>query len=327
MRNVVLKTLIGSALALSYTSSSLAGEKFVFMTNWYAQAEHGGFYQALAEKRYQKNGLDVEIKMGGPQVNAAQIMAAGQADCILGSTDIQMLQMREGGLPIVNVAAFFQKDPSVIIAHDDVQKLEDLKDKTLLIAPQSGRSFWPWLKTTYGFTDAQKRPYTYNIQPFMIDKQTAQQGYLTSEPYAIQKAGGKSKVFLLSDHGFPAYGNTITCMESTVAKRKPVLEAFIRASAEGWKDYLANPTPGNSLIKKDNPNMTDEQLAYSVAKLNEMQLVTGGDAKQQGIGVITAARAKASYDFLVTANLLDPAKMPLAGAYLPEMSNAAKVMP
>ena len=231
------------------------------------------------------------------------------------------------GVPVVNVAAFFQKDPQVLIAHDDVKKFEDLKGKTLLIGAQANRGYWPWLKAKFGFTDEQTRPYTFNIQPFVADKNTAQQGYLTSEPYAIQKAGVKSTVLMFSDFGFPSYATTVSCMDKTVKERNKQVAAFVKASAEGWKSYLADPAPANALIKKDNPNMTDDQLAYSVAKLKEMGMVTGGDAVTQGIGVITDARTKASYDFLVSAKLLDPAKVDIAKTYTTEFVKESKVLP
>ncbi|MGJ7487502.1 ABC transporter substrate-binding protein [Variovorax sp. LT2P21] len=323
-----LASLAGAAaLAFAAAAPAQAQDKFTYMTNWYAQAEHGGFYQAVAEGIYQKHGLDVTIKMGGPQVNITQMMAAGQADCIMGSSDIQMMQVREGGVPVVTVAAFFQKDPQVLIAHEDVKKFEDLKGKTLLIGAQAQRGYWPWLKAKFGFTDEQTRPYTFNIQPFVADKNAAQQGYLTSEPYAIQKAGVKANVLMFSDHGFPAYATTVSCMDKTVKDRSKQVAAFVKASAEGWKSYLANPAPANALIKKDNPNMTDDQLAYSVAKLKEMGMITGGDAAKLGIGVITDARSKASYDFLVASKLLDPAKIELAKTYTTEFIKDAKVLP
>ncbi|KQW59596.1 ABC transporter substrate-binding protein [Variovorax sp. Root411] len=327
MRSFALSLAGAAAIAFLATAPAQAEDKFTYMTNWYAQAEHGGFYQAQALGIYKKYGLDVTIKMGGPQVNITQMMAAGQADCIMGSSDIQMMQVREGGVPVVNVAAFFQKDPQVLIAHDDVKKFEDLKGKTLLIGAQANRGYWPWLKAKFGFTDEQTRPYTFNIQPFVADKNAAQQGYLTSEPYAIQKAGVKSTVLMFSDHGFPAYANTVSCMEKTLKERNKQVAAFVKASAEGWKSYLADPAPANALIKKDNPNMTDDQLAYSVAKLKEMGMVAGGDAGKLGIGVITDARSKASYDFLVTAKLLDPAKVELARTYSTEFVKDAKVLP
>lgn len=323
-----LASLAGAAaLAFAAAAPAQAQDQFTYMTNWYAQAEHGGFYQALAEGIYKKYGLDVTIKMGGPQVNITQMMAAGQADCIMGSSDIQMMQVREGGVPVVTVAAYFQKDPQVLIAHEDVKKFEDLKGKTLLIGAQAQRGYWPWLKAKFGFTDEQTRPYTFNIQPFVADKNAAQQGYLTSEPYAIQKAGVKANVLMFSDHGFPAYATTVSCMDKTVKDRSKQVAAFVKASAEGWKSYLANPAPANALIKKDNPNMTDDQLAYSVAKLKEMGMITGGDAAKLGIGVITDARSKASYDFLVASKLLDPAKIELAKTYTTEFIKDAKVLP
>ncbi len=321
------KRLALFAAAATLCGTAGAQEAFTYVTNWYAQAEHGGYYQAVAQGIYKKYGLDVTIRMGGPQVNTYQIMAAGQADCVMGSSDLQVIQQRESGLPVVTVAASFQKDPQVLIAHDDVKGFEDMKGKTILISSLAHRGFWPWLKAKYGFTDAQTRPYTFNIQPFMADNNVVQQGYLTSEPFAIQKAGGKARAYMFSDFGFPAYANTVSCMEKTVKERSKALAAFVRGTAEGWKSYFADPAPANALIKKDNPNMTDEQLAYSLAKLKEMGIVMGGDAAKMGIGVITDARAKASYDFLVSAKLIDPAKVELAKTYSTEFVRDLKVLP
>ena len=316
-----------AAALLGLVGAAHADEKFVYLTNWFAEAEHGGFYQAVATGLYKKAGLDVTIKMGGPQVNIFQLMAAGQADCVMGSTDMQIMQTRENGLPIVTVAAMMQKDPEVIIAHEDVKKLEDLKGKTILIAASANQGYWPWLKAKYGMTDAQTRPYTFNIQPFVADKNTAQQGYVTSEPYAIQKAGIKANTILLSDQGYPAYATTVSCLEKTVKDRKAAVAAFVKASAEGWKSYLANPAPANALIKKDNPEMTDDQLAYSVKSLNDTGMVSGGDAAKMGIGIMTDARMKASYDFMVSAKILDPKKVELAKTYTTDFVKDLKVVP
>jgi NitT/TauT family transport system substrate-binding protein len=321
------RALGAALLALVAIAPAQAEEKFVYMTNWFAEAEHGGFYQAVATGLYKKAGLDVTIKMGGPQVNIFQLMAAGQTDCVMGSSDLQIMQQRENGLPITTVAAMFQKDPQVLIAHEDVKTFEQLKGKTILIAASANQGYWPWVKAKFGLTDAQTRPYTFNIQPFVADKNTVQQGYITSEPYAIQKAGVKANVLMFSDFGYPAYATTISCMDKTVKSRKAAVAAFVKATAEGWKSYLADPAPGNALIKKDNPEMTDDQLAYSVGKLKESGMVTGGDAAKLGIGVMTEARAKASYDFMVASKLLDPAKVKLADTYTAEFIKEVKVLP
>lgn len=327
MHTTAARRLLAATFGLVLSAGAAAQEAFTYMTNWYAQAEHGGFYQAVATGIYKKYGLDVTVKMGGPQVNILQLMAAGQTDCIMGSSDLQMMIARSGGLPVVTLASVFQKDPQVLIAHDDVKALDDLKGKTILIAPAAHRGYWLWLKGKYGLQDSQTRPYTFNIQPFVADKNTVQQGYLTSEPFAVQRAGVKANTFLLADNGWPSYATTISCMEDTVKSRSKAVAAFVKGSMEGWKSYLADPAPGNVLIKKDNPNMSDEQLAYSVAKLREMGIVTGGDASRSGIGSMNEARIKQSYAFLVDNKLVDPAKVTPAQAFMFDHIKDLKVMP
>jgi NitT/TauT family transport system substrate-binding protein len=321
------RTLLAAAAALVLSAGAQAQEKFTYMTNWYAQAEHGGFYQAVASGIYKKYGLDVTIKMGGPQVNILQLMAAGQADCIMGSSDLQMMIARSGGLPVTTVAAIFQKDPQVLISHEDVGSFEEMKDKTILIAPSAQRGYWLWLKQKYGFTDAQIRPYTFNIQPFVADKNAVQQGYLTSEPFAIQKAGVKAKAHLFADKGWTSYATTISCMQDTVKNRDKAVAAFVKGTMEGWKSYLADPAPGNALIKKDNPNMSDEQLAYSVAKLKEMGIVTGLDAPKLGIGMMNEQRIAANHKFLVDNKLIEADKVKVGEAYNFSFVKDLKVMP
>lgn len=319
-----------SLFAASLSSGSAnAQEKFTYLTNWYAQAEHGGYYQALATGLYKKEGLDVTIKMGGPQVNGMQLLAAGQTDCFMGY-DVQTMKSWEQGISAVTVAASFQKDAAVLIGHPGVvNKLEDLKGKTILISSAANTSYWPWLRTTYGLSDGQTRPYTFNIQPFMADKNLVQQGYLSSEPYAMEKeAKYKPNVFLLADHGWPPYSTTIVCMEKTVKERPKAVAAFIKATMDGWKSYLkGDPSGANLLIKKDNPNMTDDKIANGITLLNESGMVFGGDAAKLGAGVITDERMKKTYDMMVAMKLLDPAKVDLKKTYTTQFVRDLKVLP
>ncbi len=310
-------------------SAAQAQQKFVFMSNWYAQAEHGGFYQAQARGLYKAAGLDVTLKMGGPQVNGMQLLAAGQTDCFMGY-DVQTMKAWEQGIPVVTVAAAFQKDAAVLIGHPGVvDKLEDLKGKTILIGAASQTSFWPWLKARYGLQDSQTRPYTFNIQPFVADKNVVQQGYLSSEPYAIEKeAGFKPRVFLLSDFGWPPYSTTIVCMEKTVRERPQAVAAFVRASMEGWKSYLkGDPGPANALIKRDNPAMTDDKIAVGIRLMNDSGMVFGGDAATLGAGVITDERMKKTYDMLVAMKLLDASRVELKKTYTTQFVKDIKVLP
>jgi len=314
-----------SALALS----AAAQEKFSFTTNWYAQAEHGGFYQALASGLYKKEGLDVTLKMGGPQVNIMQLLAAGQTDCVMGY-DMQTFSGWEQGIHSVTVAAAFQKDPQVLIGHPGhLNKLEDLKGKSILISAAANTTYWPWLKDKYKLDDSQKRPYTFNIQPFIADKNVVQQGYLSSEPYAIEKeAKFKPNTFLLSDYGWPPYSTTIVCMEKTIQERPKAVAAFVKASMQGWKDYMkGDPTAANALIKKDNPAMTDDRIVVGIKLLNESGMVFGGDAARLGVGILTDERMKKTYDMLVAMKLLDPAKVDLKRTYTTQFVKDLKILP
>lgn len=305
-----------------------AAEKFTFLTDWYAQAEHGGYYQALATGLYAKEGLDVSIRMGGPQVNLMQLLAAGQADCIMGF-DTQTIKAWEQGLQAVTVAAAFQKDPAVIIAHPQVQRMEDLRGRTMLVGQVGQVTYWPWLKARFGFTDAQLRPYTFNIQPFLADKNLAQQGYLTSEPYTIeQTAGFKPKVFLMADLGWPPYANAVVCLADTVQRKPRQVAAFVKASMLGWKSYLqGDPKPANALIRKDNPNMREDVIAQAIARLKSEGVITGGDAATMGIGTITDARMKQTFDVMVQHKLVDPAKVDVKKTYTTRFVQDLKVMP
>jgi NitT/TauT family transport system substrate-binding protein len=316
------------ALAIVSMTAGLAQAqmtKLVFLTNWLAEAEHGGFYQAVSEGIYKRHGLDVEVRMGGPQVNVMQLLLAGQADLVMGY-DFQTIKAVEQGLPVVTVAATFQKDPAVLIAHPPANSLAELKTRTMLIGQASEVTFWPWAKAKYGYTDAQKRPYAFSVQPFLVDKNVVQQGYLTSEPYSIEKGGVKPVVFLLADQGYPPYAQTILALERTVKEKPNAIKNFVQATAEGYKSYLANPAPGNVLIKKANPEMEDALLAYGVAKMKEYGLVTGGDAKIQGILTMIDARWKQTFDFMVQAGLVKP-DVDYKKGYTLEFVKQTRVMP
>jgi len=329
MKTLTLKHLVALAGALALALPATAQtEKFTFLTNWYAQSEHGGFYQAKAAGLYQNAGLDVTIKMGGPQVNGMQLLAAGQTDCFMGY-DNQTISAWEQGISAVTVAAAFQKDPQVLIAHPDVKKFEDLKGKTLLISSAANTTYWPWLKSAYGFTDGQARPYTFNIQPFIADKNLVQQGYLSSEPFSIEKeAKFKPSVFLLSDYGWPPYSTTIVCMDKTIKERPKAVAAFVKASMEGWKAYMTgDPSAANALIKRDNPNMGDDTLANGILKMRETGMVMGGDAAKYGIGIITDERMKKTYDLMVSNKLLDGSKVDIKKTYTTQFVKDLKIMP
>ena len=289
-------------------AASPTGEltKVTYGTNWYAQAEHGGFYQAVATGIYRDHGLDVTVKMGGPQVNGTQLLMGGAIDFFMGYASDAIKSIQEG-IPKITVASMFQKDPQVLIAHPNTgaDSLEDLKGRPIYISSAANVTYWPFLKAKFGFTDNQKRPYNFNPGPFLTDKNAAQQGYLSSEPLAIEKEGGFTPVvFLLADYGYDPYSTTIECKRELVEQNPDLVQRFVDASIKGWYSYLNDdPTPGNELIKKDNPEMTDEQIKYGIEKMKEYGLADSGDAETQGIGAMTESRWKDFFDTMLAQNV------------------------
>ena len=281
-------------------------DKVRFGTNWVAEAEHGAFYQALADGTYKKNGLDVTIVPGGPNVNNRILLPVGKLDFFMSANTLQSFDAVEHNIPTVVVAASFQKDPQVLIAHPDVQTFEDLKKLTLFVSKEGMASYFQWLKKDYGFDESKVKPYTFNPQPFLADKHSAMQGYVTSEPYAIETQGHfKPKVFLLADQGFNAYSTLIETRRDLVEKRPDLVQRFVDASAIGWYHYIYGDSRlGNDLIKKRNPEMTDALLAYSIAKMKEYGIVDSGDTLKHGIGAMTDERMKSFFDKMVRAGVV-----------------------
>jgi NitT/TauT family transport system substrate-binding protein len=282
-------------------------DKVSFGTNWVAEGEHGGFYQALADGTYRKYGLDVTIVPGGPSVNNRLLLTVGKLDFFLSANTLQGFDAVAQNVPTVEVAALFQKDPQVLIAHPDqgVDKFEDLKNLTLFISQEGIASYFQWLKADYGFKDAQVRPYTSNPQPFLVNKKSAMQGYVTSEPFAIEKAANfKPKIFLLADYGLGGYSTLIETRRELVDKKPDLVQRFVDASIIGWYNYIyGDNAPANALIKKQNPEMSDDLLAYSVGAMKQYGIVDSGDSLTLGIGAMTDARMKSFFDEMVHAGV------------------------
>jgi NitT/TauT family transport system substrate-binding protein len=292
-------------MAAGAPAAAQALDKVTFGTNWVAEAEHGGFYQALADGTYRKYGLDVTIRQGGPNVNNRILLPVGKIDFFLSANTLEGFDAVAQNLPTIEVAALFQKDPQVLIAHPGmgIDKLRDLKNLTLFISQEGVASYYQWLKADYGFTDSQVKPYTFNPQPFLADKHSAMQGYVTSEPYAIEKATGiKPKVFLLADNGFSSYSTLIETRRDLVERKPDLVQRFVSASIVGWYNYIyGNNAPANAMIKQQNPEMTDDLLAYSVAAMKQYGIVDSGDTLKLGIGAMTDARIKGFFDEMVRA--------------------------
>jgi NitT/TauT family transport system substrate-binding protein len=299
---------LAAALLPLGAASAQPLEKVSFGTNWVAEAEHGGFYQAVADGTYRKYGLDVTIVPGGPNVNNRILLPTGKLDFFMSANSLQAFDAAENKIPTVSVAAIFQKDPQVLLAHPDVKTFDDLKTRTLFISKEGMVSYYQWLKADYGFKDSQVKPYTFNPQPFLVDKRSAMQGYVTSEPYAVEKVGGfKPTIFLLADKGFDSYSTLIETRRDLVEKKPDLVQRFVDASIVGWYNYLyGDNKAANALIRKHNPEMTEELLAYSVNKMKEYGIVDSGDTVKGGIGALTDARMKSFFDKMVRVGVTKP---------------------
>jgi len=317
MRSRLLTATI-AVLLLSGMRAAAAAERVVFMTDWKPEAEQGGFYEAKALGLYAKHGLDVEIRSGGSGANPQQLMAAGAVDMAIGSNSFIALNLAQAGAPVVAVMAAYQKDPEVLILHpeDPANGIAELKGRPIMISDASIDTMWNWLKSKYGFSDAQIRKYTGNPAPFLVDKKAVQQGYVTSEPLVIEQAGGfKPKLFLLADNGYLTYGGLVLAKSAWVAQRPEIVRAFVEASIDGWRNYLdGDPAPADALIKKGNPDMTDAILAYARNKMKEYGIVDSSDAKRLGIGAMTEARWEAFFNEAAAQGLY-PASLDFRKAY------------
>jgi NitT/TauT family transport system substrate-binding protein len=304
----LMACLLAIFAALSPASAQTKLDKVSFGTNWVAEGEHGGFFQALADGTYKAYGLDVTIVPGGPNDNNRMRLIAGKLDFFMAANTLMSFDAVANNVPVVSIAAIFQKDPQVFLTHPEskITKLEELKPLTLFVSKEGISSYFQWLKSEYGFSEEKVKPYTFNAQPFLADMESAMQGYVTSEPFAIEKSAKfKPGIILLADYGFNTYSTLIETRRDTAENKPDLVQRFVDASIVGWYHYLyGDSAPGNALIKKLNPEMTDELLAFSIEKMKQYGIVDSGDTLQQGIGAMNDERVGSFFDKMARAGVV-----------------------
>jgi len=303
------RTLLIGFMSILFCAAAVAAQdvhpsiKITFATDWKAQAEHGGFYQALAKGYYRARGLDVTIRPGGPQMDNPRLMAAGALDIAMASNSFQPINLMAAGADVKVVMATFQKDPQVMMVHPHVEAtgLADLKGRPVFVADSAIATVWPWLKARFGYRDRDIRKYTYSLAPWLANPETVQEGYVSSEPFTATQVGVQPKVFLLSDEGYPGYSAMVMVRSAYIAKNHKVVADFVAASIEGWQDYLwGDPAPANALILKDNPEMTAELIANGIAVMRANDML--GD--KQAVGRMSDARWQQFYDEMSELGIL-----------------------
>jgi NitT/TauT family transport system substrate-binding protein len=300
-------------------------DRLSFNTDWRAQAEHGGYYQAIAAGLYRAHGIELDLRPGGPSLNIGQLLLAGRVDMTM-SNSFEAFTFVRAQAPFFTIAAIFQKDPQVLIAHPGTgfDSFEKMRGRPLLISNGSRSTFWPYLRKKYGLSDAQLRPYNFNMAPFLADPQAIQQGFLTSEVYSIAKALGKQpEVLLIADAGFSAYQTTIAISQKLATEKKELIQRFVDATLEGWAQYLEGgpaTDAANALIKKDNPEQTDDRIHHAIKELNAHGIVRSSDALSGGIGAMSDARWQGFYESMVDVDVL-PKGLDVRQAYTLEFVN------
>ena len=307
-RTLMAAWLVAGAMVGAVQAQTL--DKVSFGTNWVAEAEHGGFFQAVADGTYKRYGLDVTIVPGGPNENNRMLLISGKIEFFMAANTLMAFDAVANNVPVVSIAAMFQKDPQVFLTHPEskITKLDELKPLTLFVSKEGISSYYQWLKSEYGFSEKNVRPYTFNPQPFIATAQSAMQGYVTSEPFAVERAAGfKPGVILLADYGLNTYSTLIETRRDLIESKPDLVQRFVDASIIGWYNYIyGDNSAGNALIKKMNPEMTDDLLAYSVAKMKEYGIVDSGDSVEKGIGAMTEERITSFFDKMVRAGVVKP---------------------
>ncbi len=318
--------LIGGAALIPVPNARINAQildKVSFQTNWRAQAEHGGYYQAVAAGIYRRYGIDCELRMGGPQQSPGQLLLAGRVDMIMSGGFSALNYVREG-LPFLCIAAIMQKDPQILMTHEGngINSFDDMRGRPMFISAIGRVTFWPFLRAKFGFTDDQIRPYTFNLAPFLRDRMAIQQGFLSSEPYAAQQAGATPKVFLIADAGFENYQTTIDISRRMMTEKRDLVQRFVNATIEGWSQYMRRQDieAANRLIMRDNPEMTQDKIDYAIDAMNRYGIVISGDAERLGIGAMTDERWERFYTTAAKAGIY-PQDMPFRNAYTLEFVN------
>jgi NitT/TauT family transport system substrate-binding protein len=316
LRSIARAGAGAAALWLAGTLAASANDAVRVVMSWLPDPQHGGYYQAAATGIYAKHGLDVTILPGGPQTNSQLMLMGGQIDFRVASSSASAFNYAQQKLPVVVIAASFQKEPSILLSHPGVDSLPAMKGKPVELGQQSVDTWWRFLVAKYGFDQSQVRPYTFSLAPFLADPNMVQQGYVTSEPFLVAKqAGFKPNVFMVADVAdYNSYAQTLETTASMIAGKPDVVQRFVDATIEGWYSYLNDPAPGNAMIQKENPDNSAEDISNSIKAMKERGLVDSGDTASLGIGAMTDARWKS---FFETASRLGlyPADLDYQKAY------------
>lgn len=282
------------------------------VTNWFAEAEHGGQYTAMKMGYYKEAGLDMTLDPGGPQVSGLQLVASGKYQFAMASAD-ELLIARKQGLPIVAVASVFQQGPLTIFSHkgDPISSVDKLNNRTFYVTP--GIPYWEYMKKKYAPQNVKELAYTGSMAAFMANPGSVNQGYITSEGYSLKSAGFEFEAVPISKlTGYNPYTMLLVTTEKYIADQPDTVKAYVEASVKGWNYYKDHYRELNEYIHTFNPDSPLEMFQYSAEASKEY--IYGGDAAVHGFGYMSEERWSTLKDQLVSIGLID-ASLDVTKAY------------
>jgi NitT/TauT family transport system substrate-binding protein len=303
------KLLVAFSLVAAGTTSVAAADKMTFMMSWKAQAEHGGYFHALAKGYYSACGVDLTIRQGGPGIDPAQLLAGGAIDFSVAPFIDTVLLLNQAGFPARALMGTFQRSAQILMTHagNGIETLEDMRGKPIMIAAISRKTFWPFFRDKYGWDDSQIRAYTGQLATFFADKNAVQQGFITNEPFLVRRQTGTApKTFVLADYGYLTYGSIVVTSQATIDRNPKAVECLVQSAVRGWNEYLVDPKTAFEVIKKEEPQNTDDLMAYAYQTIKDARLVQTAETERAGLGSMTDERWKTHYEMLVSKDLIKP---------------------
>lgn len=286
-----------------------------FQMTWKAQAEHGGYYQAVEKGFYADCGLDITIREGGPGVDGLQLLTSGAVDiAVIGQND-GVMRMNEAGFPAKAVMATFQKMPQILMFHAEsgIETPEDLAGRPIMISAANRNTFWPFLRARYGLSDDQLRNHTGQLATWIANPDSVQQAFVSNEPFRFKaETGQDANFFMLSELGYPAYSSLVVVPQAMIDATPEAVQCLVDATRKGWADFIADPAPALAEITRRQPDNSPEQMAFSIDKMVSEAILAEGD--MAGIGMMTEERWTEHFDKLVEFGLF-PADFDLSSAY------------
>jgi NitT/TauT family transport system substrate-binding protein len=320
--------LLAAAVSLTAMQAA-AADKVTLQLKWVTQAQFAGYYVAKDKGFYEEEGLDVEIKPGGPDIAPPQVLAGGGADVIVDWMP-SALATREKGVPLVNIAQPFKSSGMMLtcLKETGITKPEDFKGKTLGVWFFGNEyPFLSWMSTLGIKTDGSPEGVTvlkqgFNVDP-LLQKQAACISTMTyNEYWQVIDAGIKAEdlvTFKYEDEGVATLEDGLYVLEDKLADPafKEKMVKFVRASMKGWKYAEANSDEAAEIVLENDASGAQTEQ-HQKRMMSEVAKLTAGS---------NGALDKADYDRTVKTLLgggSDPviSKEP-TGAFTTEITDAA----